>query len=254
MTSETPEAFGLIVIGDEILFGKRRDRHFEHFREFLGARGLRLERCWFLPDDHATLVEHLGFSLKGTLPVFVCGGIGATPDDLTRGCAAEAAGVALLRHASAAQLIEQRFGDSAYPTRIRMADLPEGCQLIPNPHNQIPGFSLGQHYFLPGFPELAWPMAEWVLQQHYPGATARLEERCVEVLDTPESRLVLLMERLGDRFPGLKLYSLPQLQSGDGARIELGFRGRGAIDEAFEALLRELDKAGIPHRDSPAKD
>ncbi len=248
MSITIPDAFGLIVIGDEILFGKRHDRHMEHFRGFLGDRGLRLGRCWLLPDDPEVLVEHLRFSLRGDLPVFVCGGIGATPDDLTRGCAAEAAGVPLVRHAQATQLIEERFGASAYPTRIRMADLPEGCTLIPNPHNRIPGFSLGAHHFLPGFPELAWPMAEWVLQQHYPEASARIEEAFVEVLNTPESQLVPLMEQLGGTFPGLKLYSLPQLQTGEGSRIELGFRGRGAIEAALATLAQRLDEAGIPYR------
>ncbi|MET0050297.1 MAG: molybdopterin-binding protein [Candidatus Thiodiazotropha sp.] len=248
MSITTPDAFGLIVIGDEILFGKRQDRHMQHFRGFLGDRGLRLGRCWLLPDDPKVLVEHLRFSLQGDLPVFVCGGIGATPDDLTRGCAAEAAGVPLVRHVQAAQLIETRFGDSAYPTRIRMADLPQGCTLIPNPHNQIPGFSVAEHHFLPGFPELVWPMAEWVMQTYYLDASAGIEEAFVEVLNTPESQLVSLMEQLGGQFPGLKLYSLPQLQTGAGSKIELGFRGRGAAEEALEVLIQRLNELGIPYR------
>ena len=89
--------FGLIVIGDEILVGQRKDRHFTHFKSMFSARGLCLNQTWFLPDDKETLIRHLRFSFSLDLAVFVCGGIGATPDDLTRDCAAEAAGVTLER-------------------------------------------------------------------------------------------------------------------------------------------------------------
>jgi molybdopterin-biosynthesis enzyme MoeA-like protein len=238
------DSFGLIVIGDEILFGRRQDSHMNHFREMLGSRGLRLARCWLLPDETATLTDHLRFSMQSELPVFVCGGIGATPDDLTRPCAAEAAGVKLTRHPEAVALIEKRFGENAYPTRIRMADLPVGCELIPNPHNQIPGFTIERHHFLPGFPEMAWPMAEWLLETSYPRVESGIVEASLLVLKTPESRLVPLMEGFIGRFPGLKLYSLPRL--GKEPKIELGLRGRGDIATAIAALAEALDQAGIP--------
>ncbi|MEJ2463495.1 MAG: molybdopterin-binding protein [Candidatus Thiodiazotropha sp.] len=244
------DSFGLIVIGDEILFGRRSDSHLEHFRHTLASRGLRLTRCWLLPDQTQTLVDHLRFSLRSGMPTFVCGGIGATPDDLTRPCAAQAAGVPLVRHPEATALIEARFGDAAYPTRIRMADLPRDCELIPNPHNQIPGFTLLQHHFLPGFPEMAWPMADWVLENLYAGGHDPLQEASLLVLETPESTLVPLMEDFADCFPDFKLYSLPHL--GETPKIELGLRGRGDIASAMTALVKALEDAGIPHRDSCA--
>ncbi len=248
MQQETIDGFGLIVIGDEVLFGQRRDSHFQHFRELLAPRGLKLLRCWVLPDQAPVLTRHLRFSMQQELPCFVCGGIGATPDDLTRPCAAEAAGVPLVRHPQAATLIEERFGETAYPTRIRMADLPQGSELIPNPHNRIPGFSIARHHFLPGFPEMAWPMAEWVLEQRYPSAAiSRLVEGSLQVIETPESALVPLMEAFEGRFPGLKLYSLPHL--GAVSWIELGLRGRGNIEQAMTALSTALDEAGFPYRD-----
>jgi molybdopterin-biosynthesis enzyme MoeA-like protein len=246
VSSRHNESFGLIVIGDEVLFGQRQDSHLNHFRQLLNVRGLRLSRCWLLPDEVDILTEHLRFSMQSGLHVFICGGIGATPDDLTRPCAAEAAGVSLQRHPQATSLIEGRFGEAAYPTRIRMAELPTGCKLIPNPHNQIPGFTLERHHFLPGFPEMAWPMAEWVLDNHYPTEQAPLVEASLKVLETPESSLVPLMESFAGRFPGLKLYSLPCL--GDELKIELGLRGRGDIDSGIEALAAELERAAIPFR------
>jgi molybdopterin-biosynthesis enzyme MoeA-like protein len=240
--SQAPIAFGLIVIGDEVLNGRRTDKHLPAFKERLGALGHELAWYWVLPDEPRVLIEHLRFSLALGGPAFVCGGIGATPDDHTRACAAAAVGVGLTRHPQAAALIEGRFGEAAYPLRIRMADLPAGCALIPNPVNQIPGFSLQRHWFLPGFPQMAWPMADWVLERHYRVA-APLEERAVRVTGVPESQLIPLMEDLGRRFPGLKLFSLPHL--GEDPHILLGFRGRGGLEQGMGALREALRDAGF---------
>lgn len=240
--SRSPVAFGLIVIGDEVLNGGRTDKHLAAFKARLAARGHGLAWHWLLPDQPSVLTEHLRFSLRLGGPVFVCGGIGATPDDHTRYCAAAAIGVELVRHPEAAALIEGRFGETAYPLRIRMADLPAGCGLIPNPINQIPGFSLQAHWFLPGFPQMAWPMADWVLARHY-GRADPLEEASLRVLGVAESQLIPLMEELEGCFPRLKLFSLPHL--GENPHILLGFRGRGGLDQAMQALRERLKRAGI---------
>ncbi|MES9929186.1 MAG: molybdopterin-binding protein [Candidatus Thiodiazotropha sp. 6PDIVS] len=236
--------FGLIIIGDELLFGNRIDKHQAHFQTLLRQHGKQLTRCWILPDEQQSLIRHLSFSMCEQIPVFVCGGIGATPDDLTRNCAAEASGVSIERHSEAKKLIEGQFGESAYPTRIKMADLPSGCKLIPNPHNQIPGFTINHHYFLPGFPEMAWPMAEWVLKEYYSGTLKNFQERSLLVLNTPESSLVPLMDEMNLQLTDLKLFSLPKFNSK--GCIELGLRGDGEIDSAFETLQKALIEYGIP--------
>lgn len=242
-----PIAFGLIVIGDEILNGSRQDRHLVAFKDMLSARGHQLGWCWVLPDEPKRLVWHLRASMAAADPVFCCGGIGATPDDHTRACVAAAADVALERHAAAAQLIENRFGADAYPQRIRMADLPSGASLIPNPVNQVPGFELNGHWFLPGFPKMAWPMTEWVLDQHY-GRAEPMREAALVVRGAPESRLIPLMESLGPQFPALKLFSLPHLGETEADRyILLGFRGRGDLGSAMEALRAGLDAEGVAY-------
>ena len=236
--------FGLIVIGDEILVGHRVDRHFTQFKAMLSVRGLSLNQSWILPDDSETLIRHLRFSFSLDLAVFVCGGIGATPDDLTRECAAEAAGVDLRRHPGAATLIEAKFGTEAYPQRIKMADLPDGSQLIPNPYNGIPGFSIRNHYFLPGFPQMAWPMAEWVLDEYYPNRHPLIQEASVRVLRTPESELIEIMHTLNRLYPELKVYSLPKL--GDEPQVELGLRGYADLNEAMKVMSELLLQARIP--------
>jgi molybdopterin-biosynthesis enzyme MoeA-like protein len=244
-----PIAFGLIVIGDEVLNGERSDKHLPAFKQMLAARGHGLAWYWMLPDDPTVLARQLAASMAafigGDAPVFCCGGIGATPDDHTRACAAAAAGVKLVRHAEAAALIEGQFGVEAYPNRILMADLPYGCSLVPNPANNIPGFGLRGHWFLPGFPQMAWTMAEWVLDHHY-GRAEPLSEQALEVRGVPESLLIPLMVRLGARYPALKLFSLPHM--GDDPHILLGWRGRGDLGAAMDALRAELDAEQMQHR------
>ncbi|EIC22031.1 competence/damage-inducible protein A [Thiorhodovibrio frisius] len=249
----TPLAFGLIVIGDEVLNGTRTDGHFPALRGRLLARGHQLAWYWMLPDDPPTIERHLRLSFAAGEPVFCCGGIGATPDDHTRACAAAAAGVPLVQHPEARTIIEERFGDEAYPHRILMADLPEGSRLIPNPVTRVPGFQIKRHCFLPGFPSMAWPMADWVLDTQFgkPGEqSAPLAEQAVEVLGVPESHLIPMMQALGAEFPALKLFSLPHM--GEDAHIRFGFRGRGDLESAMSALKTRLAAANMSYRDARA--
>lgn len=235
--------FGLIVIGDEILSGRRQDRHVEYFRNLLISRGFRLHWVQILPDEPGLLVKRLKASMQEGNPVFCCGGIGATPDDYTRQCAAEAAGVAYVRHEEAAKQLEELFGPAAYPNRIRMADLPQGASLIPNPYNRVPGFSINQHYFMPGFPDMAHPMGEWVLDTYYPGQGEAIITRSVKIRGQTENELMALMEELVKAYPKAKLFSLPRI--GADRYVELGFSGTEQVEEAFARLKERLGEMGV---------
>lgn len=241
--------FGLLLVGDELLSGKRQDQHFPHMREALAARGLEVAWVRIVGDDRERLTHTLKETFASGDIVFSFGGIGATPDDLTRDCAAAALGRAITRHPEAAAILEERFGADIYPNRIRMAELPEGATLIPNPVNRIPGFSLEDHHFVPGFPNMAWPMAEWVLDTVYPhlfNATPPTEQRLI-VEGAPESMLIPLMETILAEHPGLKLSSLPSTTQR--SRIELGLRGeRSLVQSAHQQLLTGLDALGVAHR------
>ncbi len=238
--------FGLLIIGDELLSGKRQDRHLAASIELLGARGLNLDWAHMLGDDARRLEIELRATLASEDVVFSFGGIGATPDDRTRQCAARAAGVSLVRHPQAVAEIEAQFGAQAYPHRIRMAEFPERSRIIPNPYNRIPGFSWGDHHFLPGFPRMAWPMMEWVLECYYRDrfAAERIVDRALQVWDVPESELLPILESLTVRFPKVRLSSLPTLDA-PRAQIELGVRGdRVTVEEAWPALQEALSAAG----------
>ena len=235
--------FGLMVIGDEILSGRRRDRHFDFFRQLLARYGFSMRWFQILPDEPELLVQRLALSMQEGMPVFSCGGIGATPDDLTRQCAARAAGVPSVRHIEAQELIEARFGADAYPHRIRMADLPRGSAIIPNPYNQVPGFSINEHYFMPGFPDMAHPMAEWVLETYYPADRHPQAELSLRVYDASESELMDLMQSMTRDYPDFKLFSLPRI--GDEHFVELGLHGGDGLDDAFADMKSRLEQLGL---------
>lgn len=239
MTAQLPR-FALLIIGDEILSGKRQDKHFAKAIEILKQRGLFLSWSQYLPDEPDTITEVLRRTLASDEVVFSFGGIGATPDDHTRQCAARAAGVELALHPDAKREIEGRFGAEAYPKRIEMGVFPVGSRIIPNPYNRVPGFSFGRHHFFPGFPEMAWPMMEWVLDNEY-RAFHRADppvDVAIVVKDAGESQLIDLMNACIARFPGLKLFSLPSFTPA-GRRLELGVKGEERLAREALAFLEQ---------------
>lgn len=223
--------FGALIIGDEIIRGKRQDKHFGKLRELLAARGLHLDWVLYMGDDRARLSETLRRSLASGDVVFSCGGIGATPDDHTRQAAAAAAGVTLELHPEAEAKIRERLASMnrpVLPTMLDMGRFPAGSRTIPNPVNGIAGFSYADHHFVPGFPEMAWPMIEWVLDSYYRDSFNAVPEAeaAIIVWDGIEGLLVELMERIERDYPGLTVFSLPSLGTETRRRhLELGVRG-----------------------------
>jgi molybdopterin-biosynthesis enzyme MoeA-like protein len=242
--------FGAYVIGDEILVGKRQDKHFSFLIEALGRRGLRLSWAQYLGDEPERLAAAFRRSLAAGDAVFSFGGIGATPDDHTRQCVAAAAGVRLLVHPEAEREIRGRFGAETTPARLRMGEFPEGSSIIPNPVNRIPGFSFREHHFVPGFPQMARPMVEWVLDTRYQHLfdRDRWSEDSILVFEAGESQLIAAMEAVGSAYPGVKVFSLPSMgEDGSRRHVELGVRGDPAqVSEAAEALRRSVREAGFP--------
>lgn len=228
------------MTGDEMLCGKRQDKHLAHVIETLGARGMTVAWYRLAGDERLALCETLRQTQQDNVPVLCFGGIGATPDDNTRQAAAQAFGRQLEVHAEALALIEAQFGDAARPNRVRMAELPQDALLIPNPVNRIPGFTLYEHHFFPGFPSMAWPMLEWVLERYYPVIASRaMHERSLRVFGAPESELLELMEALTREFPAARLFSLPHFGVPD--TVEIGFRGEQvAVDSAIASLVAAL--------------
>ncbi len=280
--------FGLIIIGDEILSGKRADKHLPKVIELLKARGLQLDYADYVGDSPERITATLMRAFLSGDVVFSCGGIGATPDDHTRQCAARALGLDLVLHPQAEALIRERMQDMAKEQgtvyepdrpdnthRLNMGMFPVGASIIPNPFNKIPGFfcsaqqngqfpagppqgelvpaggsaphAVGERggiYFVPGFPVMAWPMIEWVLDSHYPHRfqNAAWIEKSVIVYGAMEATLTPLMQDIERIFPGVKVFSLPSVDHPlYGRHIELGVKGEPALVAlAYPALLQGL--------------
>jgi len=239
---------GVLIIGDEILSGKRQDKHLAHTIETLAARGLALDYATYLGDDRERLTSVLQESFARDDLVFSFGGIGATPDDHTRQAAAAALGLPLERHPEAVAELEAKWGREAYPNRVLMAEFPQGSRIIPNPFNRVAAFAIRRHQFLPGFPQMAWPMLDWVLATWYPDLVrVKPVERAIAVTEAGESQLIPLMNENVARFPDLKLFSLPSILPDGGRRIELGVRGDPAqVDAAIEHLREGVRALGFP--------
>ena len=231
---------GLLVIGDEILLGRRQDKHVVRARDYFGRLNVDISWITILGDDPDLLERHFRLIRERGDDCFSFGGIGATPDDMTRQAVARAHDRAVTRHPEAVALIEKQFGEGAYPNRILMAELPDGADLIPNSHNNIPGFYCGRIHCLPGFPEMAWPMVDWVIKHRYRLDADQAEQFTSFVVNgVKESELVPLLSSCQQRFPELKFSSLPHFSDGTSWQIELGIRGDRVLVEKGTATLVE---------------
>lgn len=264
-------AIGLIIIGDEILSGRRVDKHFPKVLELLTARGLQLSWAEYVGDEPDRITATLRRTFASQDIVFCTGGIGATPDDHTRQCAAAALGVGLQLHPEARLKIQERIADTAREAgitpvfdapenqhRLKMGEFPVGASIIPNPYNKIPGFSVpnvsgeGAHYFAPGFPVMAWPMFEWVLETNYAHLFHRQAwaEKSVLVYEMPESTLTPLMEAIEAEFAQVKVFSLPHVGDAQTRRhIDLGVKGDPVqVEEAFRKMEQGLRALNAEYR------
>ncbi len=269
MTPTTmPAKFALIIIGDEILSGRRQDKHFEHTLQVMQARGLGLEWVHYLGDDKDSITAHMRRALDSGLVVFSCGGIGATPDDHTRQSVAAALGVPVVLHPEAARLIGERCADRGEPDmstpenqlRLKMGEFPQGADIVPNPYNKIPGFSVagaatkqgqGRLFCLPGFPVMAWPMMEAVLDGQYAAHfhSQVQASKAMLVYGLPESAVTPLMEQVEQQFAPIKAFSLPSVgDDGKKPHIELGCKAPQAqadqLDAAFAVMQSTVLQLG----------
>ena len=258
-TNSDNRKFRLFVIGDEILSGKRQDKHMSKLIELLSERSLSLSQVEYIADDRDAITSVLKRSFASGDIVFSTGGIGSTPDDHTRQCAALALGTKTQLHPTAQELIAGRIQSMAEGDpikadlntpenqhRFKMGEFPIGSDIIPNPYNQIPGFCIREHYFVPGFPVMAAPMMAWCLDTHYQNLFHRENwaERSFIVPKGIESTLTPLMERIEATFPGVKVFSLPSV--GDASKggvyaerhIELGIKGNANLLESAWIALR----------------
>ena len=239
--------FYAIIIGTEILNSRREDKHFDFLRSELKKYGHELFASFIIKDDEEliTKVFELVKSDKNSV-LFSFGGIGSTPDDLTREISAQVfTGEPLELHKKFEQDIIDRFADEAYPHRINMAQLPKNAELISNPVNNMSGFSLeNRFFFVPGFPEMAHPMIADVIKRFF--SISKEKFRYTLLAQTSENTLITLMQTTPKE---IELSSLPMLKNNK-ASVELSLSGydKLTLEYHFNLFCKELTKKKIAYK------
>lgn len=236
--------FYAIIIGTEILNGRREDKHFSFVKNELQKYGHELFASFIIKDD-TELMRRTYEMVKADKDavMFSFGGIGSTPDDLTREISAEVfrASKTEVHQQFLADIIE-RFAEKAYPHRIHMADLPPNADLLYNPINNMSGYSLDDKYFfVPGFPSMSHPMIADVIQKHFNNAAKKYRQTLYA--HTSEETLIDLMQKLPKE---IDLSCLPMFVEGK-PHVELSL---SSIDEKqlhdyFTLFEDELHKKNI---------
>jgi len=240
-----PQFFALII-GTEILNRRRNDKHFDFVTSALLKRGHKLSGSFIIEDDPALIVQTIKFIASQPNPVlFSFGGIGSTPDDHTRKCAAIALKDGHLPvHDEAKRIIEEQLGERAYPHPIKMAELPKGAKLMDNPVNKMPAFSLDERFFfMPGFPEMSHPMVEEILEKLIPQHKTMYRHTLTALCR--ENELIEVMEKMPK---GVEFSSLPKLYD-DGWRVSISVASddETAASEAFQMYIDLLKAKKIPY-------
>jgi len=239
--------FYALIIGTEILNGRRKDSHFDFMRDTLKSRNLKFAGSFIIDDTPEIIASTISYI--STLPnsvLFSFGGIGSTPDDYTRLASAKALKDGkLYANKEFEKLIIERLGDKAYPHPINMAKLPLGAKLLPNVVNKMAGFSLDDRFFfMPGFPEMSHPMVEYVLDKYFKDS-GKKEYRYTLTALCRENEFIELMKNAPKE---VDVSSLPKIYSdGPRATISVVSYNKEKAESEFAKYIDFLDKNGITY-------
>jgi len=236
--------FFTLIIGTEILNRRRSDKHFDFVSQVLAKKGYKLSGSFIIEDDPALIEQTIRFIASQPDAILLSfGGIGSTPDDHTRQCAALALKDGhLYEHAQAKDIIVAQLGERAYPHSVKMAQLPKGADLLDNPVNKMPAFSLDERYFfMPGFPEMSHPMVEQILARLIP--TNRTYYRHTLTASCKENIFIEIMEQMPNE---VEFSSLPKLFNDSwSVTISVASYDESIAESAFKVYTDFLDQEGI---------
>ncbi len=229
---------GLVVIGDEILSGRTNDENTNWIADKLTHQGIQLMEVRIVPDLEEKIVRAVN-TLKTMYDyVLTTGGIGPTHDDITARSIANAVGRQLERNADAIEVLRDYYGDDAELTesRLKMAEMPEGASLIPNPVSGAPGFIIENIHVMAGVPRIMQAMLDYVLDGLEGGRVLLSNTLTYGV---QESELAGMLEDLQKQYPAVKIGSYPGMRFGAlGVSVVLRYDDPGVLGEATEALLK----------------
>jgi len=239
--------FYALIIGTEILNGRRVDKHFEFIRDELAKYGHELFASFVIKDD-SELIAKCFKMIKADKDsvLFSFGGIGSTPDDLTREIASKIFREKPLQtHEQFKQDILKKFANEAYPHRIHMADLPPNSELIFNPINNMSGFSLDKRFFfVPGFPMMAHPMLSEIIKKYF--GKKEIKFRKTLLAQTSENTLISIMQKIPS---DIELSSLPIFKEGKpSVELSLSYKVESVLEKYFSFFTNELENLNIPYK------
>ena len=213
---------GVVILGDEVLNGETKEANLVYMLPLLNEWGADTVLCAILPDDVSVVARHLRTYLEEADLLILTGGIGPTPDDITRDAVAQVAGVPLVLNEEARAALEARPFTGADPRyRMLMAHVPEGATLIPNPLSGAPGFHVHRMAVFPGIPRLLQAMFEWVR----PLVSGARKTRITLYSMAPESSYAGIMKDIIASYPDIRIgsYPVPEAEY----RVRVVFRGAG---------------------------
>jgi molybdenum cofactor synthesis domain-containing protein len=234
----------LIVIGDEILSGRTKDKNTGYIADYMTAIGIRLREVRVVPDIEDEIVSAINALRKKYTYVFTTGGIGPTHDDITADAVARAFGVPIDVDERAVAMMRERYapGDLT-ETRLRMARIPEGAELIENSVSRAPGFMIGNVIVMAGVPRIMQVMLDNVAPRLKTGA--KLLTRTVRV-ERPEGDVAPGLGRVQNEHPEVQMGSYPFFAKEKlGTHLVLRSDDKGKLDEALKSIWRMLEAEGF---------
>jgi molybdenum cofactor synthesis domain-containing protein len=238
MSDQAPSA-AVLLIGDEILSGRTKDKNLGYIADFLTALGIDLLEARVVGDNEAAIVAAVNDLRSRYSYVFTTGGIGPTHDDITADAVAKAFGVPIDHDPQAVALLQAFFseiGREPNEARMRMARLPQGARMIPNPVSKAPGFQIGNVHVMAGVPAIMQAM----LQELAPGLARGVPMRSAAVtIRAGEGDIAAGLRSIQKAHPTVVIGSYP-FEADDGFAAQIVLRSRD--DQALAAALEEVRK------------
>lgn len=239
----------ILVIGDEILSGRTKDKNIGYIAEYLTNIGIDLREVRVVPDDEAEIVAAINALRSRYTYLFTTGGIGPTHDDITADCVAKAMGVSIDHDPRAVAMLRERYAEGDLnEARLRMARIPAGSDLIENPISRAPGFRIGNVIVMAGVPSIMQAMLDNVAPTLQTGV--KMQVVTLDAGGLPEGIYGSALGEVAKAHPGVSIGSYPSFHQGS-FRNQIVLRSREAellvaAEAAVLAMLAQLKADAAP--------
>lgn len=245
MSLPEPVTAAVLVIGDEILSGRTKDKNIGYIADYMTALGIDLKEVRVVSDDETAIVSALNALRSAYTYVFTTGGIGPTHDDITADCIAKAFGVELEFHPEAVAIMKERvakMGGELNEARMRMTRIPKGGALVANKVSGAPGFWIGNVIVMAGIPAVMNAMLDEVAPKLKTGV--KMISETVRA-DAREGDVGTELGAIAKAHPDTIIGSYPFIDEKGGPNTNLVIRSRdagklAAARAAVEAMLKTI--------------